>query len=292
MRRTGMLVSLGALVLPLPAVAQENQTPPPVEPAPLEEAVPPGVTPPPVTMRVQVGTGPQWQPWYPGDDQWRLSPWFSLSRTRGDTPFAFGAPDDGTNLTFLRRGTTEFAVAVRREGRRRDGDLYPNLPGVGRTLELGGSVETWAGDAVRFRGDLRKGLGGHKGWVSQIGADYVRRDGDKWILSLGPRVLLGDARYQRAWFGVDERAAALTGLPVYTPNAGLRSVAATGSWSFEVSKHWGVEGQLTYERLVADAYRSPIMQDWNSRNQIQVAIGLHYTFSVKVPDRGIWRIIR
>lgn len=290
MRVAGLLVCLGAMTLPPAAAAQT--TPPPVEPPPLEQAVPPGVTPPPVTMRVQVAAGPQWQPWYPGDDQRRLSPWVSLSRTRGGTPFAFGAPDDGTNLTFLRRGTTELAVAIRREGRRRGGELYPNLPGVGRTFELGGSVETWAGDSLRFRGDLRKGLGGHKGWISQLGADYVRRDGDQWIVSLGPRVLLGDARYQRAWFGIDDRAAAATGLGVYRPGAGVRSVAATGSASMEVSKHWGVEGQLTYERLVGDAYRSPIMRDWNSRNQIQVAIGLHYTFSVKVPDRGIFRLIR
>lgn len=290
MRVSGCWACLFVTMLATPAGAQD--APPPGDPGALQSTTPADVPPPIVPTRIQIGAGPQWQPWFPGDDQRRLSPWFSLSRTRGDTPFAFGAPDDGTNLTLLHRGTTELAIAVRREGRRRGGDLVPGLPGVGRTLELGGSVETWSSDNLRWRGDVRKGVNGHNGWVSQLGLDYVRRDGDRWLVSLGPRVLLGDGRYQRAWFGVDDRAAAATGLQQYTPKAGLRSVAATGSASMEITSHWGIEGQVTYERLVGDAADSPIIRRADSATQLQVAIGLHYTFSVRLPDRGIFRLIR
>ncbi|MFK3888955.1 MipA/OmpV family protein [Sphingomonas sp. NPDC079357] len=290
MRVSGCLACLCIAVLPHAALAQD--APPPSDPGALQSTTPDDLPPPRVPMRVQVAAGPQWQPWFPGDDQRRLSPWVSISRTRGDTPFAFGAPDDGTNLTLIRRGRTEYAFALRREGRRRDGDLVPGLPGVGRTLELGGSVETWTGDRVRWRGDVRKGVNGHNGWISQLGLDYVRRDGDDWLVSLGPRVLLGDARYQRAWFGVDDRAAAATGLQRYTPKAGLRSVALTGSASKEISRHWGIEAQATYERLVGDAADSPIIRRADSSTQLQLAVGMHYTFSVRLPDRGIFRLIR
>lgn len=307
MRMIGWTV--GSLALSLaaaPPVAGQVAAPAPASPpAPADvsdrqaDSVPADITlprgddaPPPVLMRVQIGTGPQWQPWYPGDDRRRLSPWFSLSRTRADKPFDFGAADDGTNLTLFHTGRTELAIAARFEGRRRFGDLVPGLPGVGRTLETGVSVETWIGDNVRWRGDVRKGLNGHRGWISQLGLDYVRRDADHWVLALGPRVLLADARYQRAWFGVSDEAAVATGRPAYRPGGGVKSVAATGSAFYALTPRWAVEAQLGYERLVGDAARSPIMRADSSRNQMTVAVGLDYTFTVRVPDRGIFRLIR
>lgn len=309
MRMTGRTIGLLALSTALPATAQVREQPPippPIPPSPRAEVrasdaeLPPAdVTlprdddaPPPVVMRVQIGTGPQWQPRYPGDDQRRLSPWFSLSRTRGARPFDFGAADDGTNLTLFHTGRTELAVAVRFEGRRRGGDLLPGLPGVGRTLETGASMETWIGDRLRWRGDVRKGLGGHRGWISQLGLDYVRRDADRWILGLGPRLSLADARYHRAWFGVSDTAAVATGRARYRPGGGVKSVGATGSAFYALTPHWALEGKVGYERLVGDAARSPIMRADSSRNQLTAAIGVNYTFTVRVPDRGIFRLIR
>ena len=43
------------------------------------------------------------------------------------------------------------------------------------------------------------------------GADFVARDGDNWLFSIGPRVTWSSNRYQDAWFGVAPLDAGATG---------------------------------------------------------------------------------
>src|SRR3546814_4174012 len=84
--------------------------------------------------------------------------------------------------------------------------------------------------AFRVRAEGRKGLSGHKGWVGEISADYVAREGDDWLFSIGPRVTLGDAKYHRAYFGVTPAAATTSGLPAYDPGGGVPSVGVTAGY--------------------------------------------------------------
>jgi MipA family protein len=232
-------------------------------------------------LRIRAALGPQLQPGFPGNDSLRLTPMLNLSRARGDAPFRFGAPGDGNAIALLRRGAAEFGPVMRLEGRRRADDLLVGLPAVARTVELGGYAQTWTSDRLRWRGDVRKGLGGHGGWISQLGLDYVRRDGDDWLVSLGPRVTLADARYQRAWFGVSPEAAARTGLATYSPGAGVQSLGATSRVIYALTPRWGVQAQAMYQRLVDDAARSPVIRRVDSRDQLSAGIALSYTFSIR-----------
>ena len=142
-------------------------------------------------------------------------------------------------------------------------------------------AEYWASDSIRLRGDLRKGVNGHEGLVGSIALDHVWRDGDRYVFSIGPRVLASDGRFQRAYFGVDSAAALASGLPAYRPDGGIYAVAAASGLAYQFSPRFGLFGFAHYERLVGDAAKSPIIRDLGSRNQLSGGIGLSYTFTVK-----------
>lgn len=230
--------------------------------------------------RIRVALGVQGGPGFPGNDAFRLGPLISVAKARGDDPFPYGGVGDGPSLTLLRSGRFEAGPVLRLEGIRRADDLGGGLPRVSRSFEPGVFAQLWPTDAIRLRGDVRKGVSGHEGWVSTLAADYVARDGDAWLVSVGPRVIVSDSRYQRAWFGVTPDTAARTGLPVFSPGSGIHSVGATSRVIYQFTPRWGVLANGSYARLVGDAGSSPITRLRGSRDQLAGGLGLSYTFGV------------
>jgi outer membrane protein len=114
-----------------------------------------------------------------------------------------------------------------------------------------------------------------------LGADRIWRDGDRYVFSIGPRVLFSDGRFQRAYFGIDSAAALASGLPAYRPSGGVYALAAASGLSYQFNPRFGLFGYARYERLVGDAGKSPIVRDLGSRNQFSGGLGLSYTFGVK-----------
>ena len=111
--------------------------------------------------------------------------------------------------------------------------------------------------------------------------DYVWRDGDKYVFSIGPRLLFSNARYQRAFFGVTPAEALATGLPAYDPDGGIYGVAVASGLSYQFSPTWGMFGYARFERLVGDAADSPIVRaDFGSRTQLSGGVGVSYTFTI------------
>jgi len=232
--------------------------------------------------RTRIGLGPQLVPRYPGADSFALRPFVDVSRTRGDTPFAFEAPDESAGFPILRDDRFQFGPVIGFEGRRRARDVGGRLPSVGATVELGGFVQYALSDALRLRVEARQGLGGHKGLIGVVGADYIARDADRWLFSIGPRVTLAGARYNRAYFGVAAADAAFAGLPAFKADGGLQAVGATVGALRQLTPHWGVSGYAKYDRLVGDPGRSPVVRAFGSRSQPSVGLALSYTFGAGV----------
>ncbi len=228
--------------------------------------------------RTRVAVGAQVGPKFPGSDEARISPYFDLSRARGDDPFKFDAPDQGFGLTVLRAGNLEVGPSLGLEGKRRKRDLDAPLPKIGWSLEVGAFAQLYLGDSFRVRSELRKGVTGHKGWVGVLSADYIRRDADQWLVSVGPRVTVGNGRHQDTYFGVDPDDAIVAGLAPFKADAGVQSVGAAGSFLYQLSPRWGITSFAKYDRLVGDAGRSPIVRELGSRNQLSGGLALSYTF--------------
>lgn len=231
--------------------------------------------------RVRVGLGAQFQPKYIGADDREAAPLVDLSIARGNEQFDFSAPDDNFDLTIFSQGGFSIGPVANLQNGRKNSDVGEPVGKVRTTIEAGGFVEYAVTDSLRLRSEVRKGLGGHKGVVGSVGGDYVWRDGDKYVVSLGPRLLLSNARYHRAWFGVTPEASLATGLPQYRPGSGVHAIAATSGANFQLNRSFGLFGYARYERLVGDAAKSPLVRELGSKNQSSAGIGLNYTFSVK-----------
>jgi len=252
------LLGAGAASLGLagPALAQDDEAP----------------------VRTRIGLGAHAYPSYPGSDEFDIGPMFDLDRARGDEPFRFEGADDSFGFSIVRSGGVRFGPVVNFEGARDADDVGALLPKVKFSLEPGGFVQFDLSDSFRLRGELRKGVTGHKGWIGLAGADYVARDGDDWLFSIGPRVTWSSGRYQDAWFGVTPADAIASGLPAYNPGGGIHAVGATASFETQFSPRWGIQTYVKYDRLVGDAADSPVVTILGSRNQFSGGLGLTYTF--------------
>jgi MipA family protein len=232
--------------------------------------------------RVRVGLGAQVRPDFVGSDSLEFAPLFDIDTARGTNEFKFEAPDYSFGFPVVDTNGFEFGPALNLANGRKNKDVG-GLP-LGRvktTIEAGGFANYEVSKSFYLHAEVLKGLGGHDGVVGTLGADYVLREGDKYVFSIGPRLLFSDNKYQRAYFGVTPAAALATGLPVYRPDGGIHAVAVASGLSYQFTPDWGMFGYARYERLVGDAADSPIVRSkFGSRNQLSGGLGLTYTFTM------------
>lgn len=234
------------------------------------------------TVRVRAGLGAQIRPEWRGADETEVAPYFSFSVATGDKPFGVGPPDDSLDFSLIdKNGFSAGPVVDLRRGRK-NSDVGAPVGKVPRTVEAGVFVQQFLSDSLRLRGEVRQGIGGHEGLMSSIGADYIWRDGERYAVTLGPRVLLSNGRFQREFFGVSTEAALATGLPVYRPDGGVHAVAATSGLDYALGGGWGLFGFARYERLVGDARKSPIIREFGSPNLFSAGLGVNRTFTLRL----------
>lgn len=235
------------------------------------------------TKRTRIALGPQLVPSWPGasDTSWR--PLTDISTARGDQPFAFEAPDESFDISLYGGNGFAFGPVLNFEGERSSEDVGGNLPKVDFSFEIGGFVNYNFTDNLRLRGEVRKAVSGHDGLIAVLGGDYVIRDADEYLLSIGPRVTITDSNFQDAYFGVTPADALASGLPAYDPGSGLQSYGVTVGYIQQFSENWGLYSYAKYDRLVDDVANSPIIQAYGSRDQFSGGVALSYTF-----DGGIF----
>ena len=230
------------------------------------------------STRTRIAIGPQIYPSYPGSDEYDVGPLFSFDRARGNEPFEFEAADESFGFALADLGGLQFGPVVNWEGARTAEDVGAALPKVKFSIEPGAFVSYQLSDNLRLRGEIRKGVTGHKGWIGVAGADFIMRDGDEWLFSVGPRVTWSDDRYQDVWFGVAPEDAGPSGLPAYDPEGGIQAYGATASFLTQFTPRWGIMTYAKYDRLVGDAADSPVVREHGSRDQFSGGLGLTYTF--------------
>ena len=172
-------------------------------------------------FRVRVGLGAQMRPEFIGADDSKAAPLWDIDIARGSDQFRFESPDDSFAIPLIEQDGFAAGPAAAIAPKRKESDVGEPVGKVDTTFEVGAFAQLQALESVRLRAELRKGIGGHEGIVGSIGADQVWRDGDRYVFSIGPRLLFSNARYQRAYFGVTSEAALDSGLPAYDPDAGL-----------------------------------------------------------------------
>jgi outer membrane protein len=239
-----------------------------------------GDTPKP-DLLVSIGLGAQVLPKYPGAADVAVAPLPRVDIRHVGDPLYIAAPDQGTGIGLLGNRTgVDFGPTFQLQGKRREKDVGAPVGNVGFTVEAGAFVQAWIGPHLRLRAEGRQGIGGHKALVGDLSADAVFRDDDLTIFSMGPRLRLSDAKYQRAYFGVTPAAAVRTGLPAYRPGGGAYAVGAMAGLLHQFSPQWGMSAYAGYDRLIRNAGHSPIVRAFGSRDQFSGGLALTYTFTV------------
>jgi len=222
---------------------------------------------------LEVGGGLLTRPDYESSDDYTLRPWPFVALEYLHLPFAtFGGKE--TALKFA----PSFRIIDERDD---DGDLN-GLGKVDTAFEVGGTVSYRVG---MFRGlaTIRRGFGGHEGWVGDGGVYVILDPTPQFELSLGPRVYLASNDYIDTYLGVTPGQAADSGLREFNPDGGVEGIGASAITRYQLTRHWAIVGKFDYERLIGDAADSPIT-DLGSENQFTGALGLTYKFGLDLFD--------
>jgi len=228
---------------------------------------------------VSFGVGPQIVPKYQGADDYGFSPLFGGHVRREGDPIPTSAPDDNFGISLLGDNSLiDIGPVVAFVSRRDEEDVGAPVGDVDFTIEPGVFVDFNLAPSFRVRLEARRGFGGHEGWTGDAGADFVVKNGLDTMFTIGPRVRISDDEYMNAYFGVTPAAAALSGIPAYSPDGGIRAVGAVAGITHQLSRSFGVFGYAGYDRLVGDAADSPIVQNFGSEHQFSAGIALYYSF--------------
>lgn len=233
---------------------------------------------------VTLGPGAAFRPTFPGSDELELGIWPIIDIRRGGSQQRFEAPDDNIAIGLIDNRSFRAGPSLAIKSGRDEEDAILGIGDVGTTIEGGVFAEAFLTQQFRLRGDVRKGFGGHKGLVADIGADAIAGDpSDRFHISAGPRLRLANKRYVRAFYGINPEQSAQTGLPIYDDiEGGLHSAGALTYASYRFTPSIGMRAYGRYDRLLGDAKDSPLVRsDIGSRNQYEFGLGLTYTFTVR-----------
>jgi outer membrane scaffolding protein for murein synthesis (MipA/OmpV family) len=258
-----------AVSLSVPAYAADpsDATVPTIAPAPSAPTTPRLV----FTLRGGVSTAPE----YFGSEDQQIGPDFSFRLNYVSLGHrSIGNPDVTVAPSVLSFGPSFRFISER------DSDDFKELDGletVDAALEVGVSVGYARENFLAFA-QVRRGFGGHEGWVAEAGADVLFRATDRLLLSAGPRVLFGDDTFTDTYFGVTSDEANAT-FSAYDPDGGLVSAGIELGARYKINNVWGIEGAITYDVFQNDAADSPIV-DLGSDEQWGARIGLTRVFSI------------
>ncbi len=144
--------------------------------------------------------------------------------------------------------------------------------------EAGGFFEFYPLDWLRMRAELRHGIRAHNGFVGDIAADAFYDVTPQVRISGGPRVSFASANYFDAYYGVDAKEAAASGLSEYHPGGGLKSVGLGGAITWKVTDPMTASLFGEYSRLMGPAADSSLVRERGNRDQFMFGVSTTYRF--------------
>jgi len=231
---------------------------------------------------VTIGAELGWGPSYVGSDRNKFGGKPVLSVRRADVPRNFTSPRDGFGFSLFDQGNFRVGPVGQVRMPRYEGD-DADLRGLGRVdfvFEAGVFAEYWWTPWLRTRGELRHGIGGHRGLIGDVNADVVLPVTSQLTFSAGPRVTFASSAALNPYFGVTPAQSALSGLPLYSARGGLHAWGAGAQLRYDWTRQFATYAFVEYDRLVAGAAESPLVRQRGSRNQTYVGLGVTYSFDI------------
>jgi outer membrane protein len=267
----------------------------PADPDPTRLANAPNNANPQSDWQVQVGGGLIYGPAFLGSKDHQLQGGPSIEVRYKDRVFL--SVIDGAGVDIIKTDHLRAGPIVKFQQKRRESgtstfviaggasDALRGLGDVSATAEVGGYVQYQVG-GFSAKVEVRKGTGGHKGIIADLGARYTTglmgmTVGERpVIVSVGPRASIVDRKYNQAYFGVDAAQSAASSLAQFNAKGGLLSFGAGTAVVVPLSGKLSAAILGGFDRVSGDAGRSPLVRERGSRNQGTIGLGLSYRFGV------------
>jgi outer membrane protein len=268
--RRGLLAVWPVAALAAPAAADDLSF------RPVEQAAP-------SDWIVTMGADARGIPRYMGSNQEIAVPAPYYDRHRPGTPEPFHSPRDGTGLPLYDDGVLAAGPVGSMTWPRRQ-VASPSLHGlgtVGRTLQLGGYLDYWAAQWLRFRAEGMQGFGGATGVTANFAMDAVVPLSPALTLSGGPRARVDSAAAESPYFSVSQAQSSASGLPAYNANGGWQAVGLGTQAKYHFTPTWATYSFVEYDKLVGPTAASPIVSGpGGGTNQWTFGVGLTYSFAM------------
>jgi outer membrane protein len=236
-----------------------------------------------------VGVGIAMLPDYPGSDDYMVggAPFFKINI---DSQFEYYLRLLATDLqlNLINHPIFRFGPAFNyRFGRNDDveDDVVKKMKEIDGTMEAGAfmGIELVDKDNPRQRflsqveflsdvGDV------YKGYNVSLSASYWMPVHKAVDVTFGGGITYADGNYMETYFGVDQKNADRTGLPVYEADSGLLMARVNTGAVLHLSMSWHLAAGLQYRPLLDDAADSPIVDDRGSTSQWIYGLGVAYSW--------------
>lgn len=233
-----------------------------------------------------IAIGPGFVPKYDGSDEYQLIPfgiadlkWKGLEfQLRG-----LGGRVDLASDDRLQIGPA-FNFDLKRNSSQDGKGGVRFLNDVGTSIEVGGFVGYRVGGDERGQGAVTFDLtvvkdvnNGHDGLLATTQVSYAALRTQKFFINVDAQTTYGDKKYTRSYFGVTPQEAAVSGLPAYRPDAGIRDIGTGITVGYQFNERWGAVARVAGSYYVGDPKDSPIV-DVGSKFQGLGGVALSYRF--------------
>jgi MipA family protein len=171
------------------------------------------------------------------------------------------------------------------------GDPVRFLNKIDFDTQGGGFIGVKLGGDENGQGQFRletTALAGKNGFEAKVNGNYALLRNEKIFLDVSTGLTYGNKENNRTYFGVTTAEAARSGLTVYTPGSGIKSIDNGITIGYQFNKRWSVVANGNYSYLVGDVGKSPIVKGRlsgtdaykaaGSRSQITAGIGIGWSF--------------
>jgi outer membrane protein len=209
----------------------------------------------------------------------KFSPLISVGR-QGPGP-RFSSRNDNPSFALIDRGAFRAGIVGKFVPERDDGDGH-ELKGLKKVkwgAEAGVFAEVYPTDWLRARAEVRQGIRAHDGIVADVAVDAFTDIAPNLQLSGGPRATFATEGYFDAYYGVNAKQSAASGLSTYRPSSGIQSYGAGAALTWKATENITASSFIEYKRLAGPAADSSLVREEGSKNQLLIGVSANYKFN-------------